>query len=130
MDRLVDGWPQHSNGAPTVVALAGEAQVPGNALTRRHLDLKEQFHCRVWARGQMPDSGKRLRKQVIKLRGLRVKDAEELTGLRASVEGLIRTLNQLALENQQLRTELAAPVGHCGILPTQPQPPSPRGLST
>jgi hypothetical protein len=40
MQRILDGVPQRSNGALTVVALALEADVPRNALTQRHPDLK------------------------------------------------------------------------------------------
>ncbi|GGX76000.1 hypothetical protein [Streptomyces hiroshimensis] len=38
-------WPRarRSNGALTIVALATEASVPRNALTQRHLDLKNAF---------------------------------------------------------------------------------------
>ncbi|POG46017.1 hypothetical protein BV881_18440 [Streptomyces sp. ZL-24] len=130
MDRILAGTPEHSNGALTIVALAMEAQVPRNALTQRHLDLKNEFYDKVRARGQMPDSEKRLRKQIVKLKELRDKDAEELAQLRADVQGLVRAVNQLSLENQQLRTELAAPRGRLRVLPTQPHPPAPYGLST
>ncbi len=130
MDRILAGTPEHSNGALTVVALAEEAQVPRNALTQRHLDLKNEFYDKVRARGQMPDSEKRLRQQIVKLKELRAKDAEELDQLRADVQGLVRALNQLSLETQQLRTELTTPRGRLRVLPTQPQPPAPRGLST
>lgn len=125
-----DGRAQHSNGALTVVALAEQAQVRRNALTQRHLDLKEDLYGRVRACGQTPDSEKRLRKQVIKHKELRANDAEELTRLRADVEGLVRTLNQLTLVNQQLRTELATPGGTVRVLPTQPHPPPAREPST
>lgn len=39
MDRILQGTPQHSNGALTIVALAKEAGVPRDALTQRHTDL-------------------------------------------------------------------------------------------
>jgi hypothetical protein len=39
------------NGALTVVALAQEADVPRNALTQRHTDLKNEFYQRVKERG-------------------------------------------------------------------------------
>lgn len=130
MDRILAGSPEHSNGALTIVALATEARVPRNALTQRHLDLKNEFYDKVRARGQMPDSEKRLRKQIVKLKELRAKDAEELEQLRADVKGLVRALNQVSLENQQLRTELAAPRGQLRVLPTRSQPPAPRGPST
>ncbi|CAM5310357.1 hypothetical protein [Streptomyces abikoensis] len=122
MDRILTGTPQHSNGALTIVALAQEAGVPRNALTQRHLDLKNEFYDQVRARGQMPDSEKRLRQQIVKLKELRAKNAEELAQLRADVEGLVRVVHQLTVENRQLRTELTAPDARVRVLPTQPRP--------
>ncbi|MFI1801112.1 hypothetical protein ACH427_27675 [Streptomyces sp. NPDC020379] len=61
MDRILAVTPQQSNGALTIVALAQEAGVPRNVLTRRHLDLKNEFYDKVRSRGQTPDSEKRLR---------------------------------------------------------------------
>ncbi|MBQ0976479.1 hypothetical protein KBZ00_36140 [Streptomyces sp. RK31] len=126
MDRILAGTPEHSTGALTVVALAQEAQVPRNALTQRHPDLRNEFYGKVRERGQMPDAEKRLRKQIVKLKELRAKDAEELAELRRDVQGLLRVVNQLTLENQQLRTELTAPRARLRVLPGQPQPPAPR----
>lgn len=40
MDRVLDGTPERSDGALTIVALAIEAGVPRNAPTQRHTDLK------------------------------------------------------------------------------------------
>ncbi|MFG2436496.1 hypothetical protein [Streptomyces sp. NPDC048508] len=127
MDRILAGKPEHSTGALTIVALAQEAQVPRNALTQRHLDLRNEFYDKVRERGQLPDAEKRMRKQIVKLKELRAADAEELAQLRADVQGLVRTVNQLSLENQQLRTELAAPGARLRVLPTQPRPPAPAG---
>lgn len=56
IDRILSGTPDHSNGALTIVALAAEAQVPRNALTQRHTDLKNEFYDKVRARGGIPDS--------------------------------------------------------------------------
>ncbi|MET7913840.1 hypothetical protein ABZU45_37955 [Streptomyces avermitilis] len=126
MDRILSGTPEHSTGALTIVALAQEAQVPRNALTQRHPDLRNGFYDKIRERGQMPDAEKRLRKQIVKLKELRAADAEELAELREDVAGLVRTVNQLTLENQQLRTELTAPRARLRVLPGQPQPPSPR----
>ncbi|MFF7603235.1 hypothetical protein [Streptomyces mirabilis] len=97
-----------------------------SALTQRHPDLLNGFYDKVRERGQMPDAEKRLRKQIVKLKELRAADAEELAQLREDVAGLVRTVNQLTLENQQLRTELTAPRARLRVLPGQPQPPSPR----
>ncbi|MEU3862521.1 hypothetical protein AB0F03_35210 [Streptomyces sp. NPDC028722] len=66
MDRILAGNPQHSDGALTIVAVAQDAQVPRNALTQRHPDLKNDFYARVKERGQPTDSGRRLRKKITK----------------------------------------------------------------
>ena len=47
MDRILAGSPERSNGELTVVALAIEADVPPNALTQRHTDLKNEFYLRI-----------------------------------------------------------------------------------
>lgn len=98
MERILTGVPEHSNGALTIVALAAEAQVPRNALTQRHLDLKNGFYAQVRARGQTPDSEKRLRQQVRRLRELRAADAEEIAQLKADVEALVGALHQVTME--------------------------------
>ncbi|MER7901439.1 hypothetical protein ABTX62_36685 [Streptomyces sp. NPDC096046] len=108
MHRIQTGRPEHSNGALTIVALAIEAGVPRNALTQRHLDLKNEFHAKVKERGQPTDTEIRLRKQVVRLKELRERDKAELEQLRADVEGLVRVVNQLTLENQQLHKQLTA----------------------
>ncbi|MFE0732086.1 hypothetical protein ACFW2X_28320 [Streptomyces antibioticus] len=120
MDRILAGQPQHSNGALTVVALALEAEVPRNALTQRHLDLKNEFYDKVRARGQTPDSEKRLRHQVRRLKELRAADAEEIARLKADVEALVGALHQSTLENRLLRQQLTDTVGVIRMLPTQP----------
>lgn len=98
MDRILAGHPEHSNGALTIVALAQEAGVPRNALTQRHTDLKNEFYDQVRARGQTPDSEKRLRRQVQRLKELRAADAEEITQLKADVEALVGALHQSTVE--------------------------------
>ncbi|MEU8034584.1 hypothetical protein AB0C13_39540 [Streptomyces sp. NPDC049099] len=124
MDRILSGHPERSNAALTVVALAIEAGVPRNALTQRHLDLKNEFCANVKERGQPTDVETRLRKQVVKLKELREKDKAELDQLRVDVEGLVRVGNQLTLENRQLREHLSASTPVIRVLPVQA--PSPR----
>ncbi|MFF0000764.1 hypothetical protein [Streptomyces avermitilis] len=89
-------------------------------------DLRNEFYDKIRARGQMPGSEMRLRKQIVKLKELRAADTEELAQLRDDVQGLLRAVNQLTLENQQLRNELTEPRGRLRVLPGQPMPPSPR----
>lgn len=123
MDRILAGHPERSNGALTVVALAIEAGVPRNALTQRHLDLKNEFYAKVKERGQPTDAETRLRKQVVRLKELREKDKAELEQLRADVEGLVRVVNELTLENLQLRERLSTPDPVIRIFPLRPTPP-------
>jgi hypothetical protein len=122
MHRIFAGTPEHSNGALTIVALAAEAQVPRNALTQRHPDLKNEFYGKVRARGQTPDSEKRLREQVRKLKELREADAEELRQLRSDNQALVGALHQAVMENRQLRQQLAEQPGILRLLPSQPRP--------
>ncbi|MEU3344223.1 hypothetical protein ABZ723_04305 [Streptomyces sp. NPDC006700] len=122
MNRILTGTPEHSNGALTIVALATEAEVPRNALTQRHPDLKNEFYAKVRARGQTPESEKRLREQVRKLRELRAADGEELQQLRSDNQALVGALHQAVMENRQLRQQLAQQPGIVRLLPTQPRP--------
>ncbi|MFC5724164.1 hypothetical protein ACFP1Z_28755 [Streptomyces gamaensis] len=107
MDRILSGSPQNSNGALTIVALAHEADVPRNALTQRHPDLKNEFYEYVRQRGATPDVEARLRETIGKLKTTIANKNKELNQLREDVPQLIRVINQLSLENQQLREALA-----------------------
>ena len=108
MDRILAGTPEHSNGALTVVALAIEADVPRNALTQRHTDLKDEFYQRIRERGADNGDEARLRATIAKLRQTIANKNKELAQLRADVPALVRAVNQLTLENQQLRDMRAA----------------------
>lgn len=96
--------------------------VPRNALTQRHPDLKNDFYAQVRARGQIPDSEIRLRKQIVKLKELRQQDATELVQLRTDADHLVRAVNQLTVENRQLRGALSQPGATVRALPSQPRP--------
>ncbi|MFF2408975.1 hypothetical protein [Streptomyces sp. NPDC058092] len=122
MDRILGGTPQRSNGALTIVALATEADVPRNALTQRHLDLKNEFYEKVRARGEMPDSEKRLRRQLVKAKELRAQALKEIGQLKADNEALVGALHQVVMENRQLRLQLAERPSNVHVLPTQPRP--------
>ncbi|MEU2179858.1 hypothetical protein [Streptomyces thermolilacinus] len=117
MNRILSGKPEHSNGALTIVALSAEAQVPRNALTQRHPDLKNDFYDQVRARGQMPDSERRLRQQVRRLKELRAADAEGIARLKADVEALVGALHQSVTENRVLRQKLSEGSGVVRLLP-------------
>ncbi|MFE0723699.1 hypothetical protein ACFW23_22485 [Streptomyces rochei] len=121
MDRILGGTPEHSNGALTIVALAAEAQVPRNALTQRHTDLRSEFYDKVCARGEMPDNEKRLRQQLRRPKELWGADAEQITQLKADVEALVGALHQSTVENALLRQQLADRAGVFRALPAQPR---------
>jgi hypothetical protein len=103
MGRILEGTPERSNGALTVVALALEAGVPRNALTQRHTDLKNEFYQRVKEKGTDNGDEVRLRATIARLKKTIAAKNRELAQLRADVPALVRAVNQLTLENQQLR---------------------------
>lgn len=103
MDRILDGTAQRSNGALTVVALAIEADVPRNALTQRHTDLKNEFYARITSRGGTLELETRLRATIATLERRIISKNAELARLRDDVPALVRVVNQLTLENHQLR---------------------------
>lgn len=109
MDRILSETTERSNGALTIVALAQEAQVPRNALTQRHTDLKAEFYARVAERGAPPEAETRLRATIAALKKTIANKNAELAQLRADVPALVRAVNQLTLENQELREALASP---------------------
>lgn len=108
------GVTERSNGALTVVALAAEAGVPRNALTQRHTDLKDEFYQRIKERGAVNEDEVRLRATIARLRKTIQSKNAELAQLRADVPALVRAVNQLALENQQLRDSRT---GHGSVVP-------------
>jgi len=109
MDRILSGATERSNGALTIVALAQEAGVPLNALTQRHTDLKAEFYARAPERGAPPEAENRLRATIAALKKTITNKNAELAQLRADVPALVRVVNQLTLENQELRKALASP---------------------
>ncbi|MFF5846134.1 hypothetical protein ACFY74_32200 [Streptomyces massasporeus] len=122
MNRILSGTPQNSNGALTIVALAQEAEVPRNALTQRHLDLKKEFYERVKERGATPDVEIRLRAKIVELKETIARKNAELEQLRTDVPSLVRVVNELSLENRHLRERLAELESNVHVLPTQRRP--------
>lgn len=122
MDRILAGTPRHSNGALTVVALAQEAQVPRNALTQRHVDLKNAFYEAIRSRKAVPESELRLGRRLARLTKLRDAEPEELRQLEIDNEALAGALHQAQMENRKLREELAAPGPRLRAIPGHPRP--------
>ncbi|MDQ0213119.1 hypothetical protein [Arthrobacter bambusae] len=107
MERILDGNPERSNGALTIVALAAEAGVPRNALTQRHVDLKNLFYEKVRARGGTPDGELRLRRETARLKRLREDDRRVIQQLKADTETLLGALHLTQLQNEELLRRLA-----------------------
>lgn len=120
IDRLLNDQAKFSNGALTVVALAQESQVPRNALTQRHTDLKNEFYELVKARGAIPDVEARLRAEITKLKKTIANKNERLAQLEADVPALVRAIHVLTLENQDLREQFAQP--HTNVVALHPRP--------
>ncbi|MFC9534380.1 hypothetical protein ACFT38_28115 [Streptomyces sp. NPDC056975] len=86
MDRLLAGQATVSNGSLTVVALAVEADVHRMALLKRHADPKNEFYERVRTETkQVPETEKRLRETVTKLKKTVSDQTTEIEGLRQQV---------------------------------------------
>ncbi|MCX5336799.1 hypothetical protein [Streptomyces sp. NBC_00140] len=118
MDRILAGTPERSNGALTIVALAIEADVPRNALTQRHTDLKNEFYERVKARGGTSDVETRLRKKIVVLKQTIANKNKEVTQLQADLQGFLAENTRLTLENQELRDVLSGSAAN--VTPLRP----------
>lgn len=121
MERILGQTPIRTNGALTIVALALEAGVPRNALTQRHPDLKSEFYSRVKERGGTPAAEVELRAAIARLKKTIQNKNTELAQLRTDVPTLVRAVNQLCVENEQLREALSNQ--HAAVVPfPKPRP--------
>ncbi|MFE3556284.1 hypothetical protein ACFXKW_15665 [Streptomyces sp. NPDC059193] len=109
MDRLLSETPIRSNGALTIVALAIEAEVHRMVLQKRHKDLKEEFYARVRKeKGQTPDSEKRLRTAITKLKEANAALTEENATFRDEIKQLLLAIAVLTAENRTKDQQLAS----------------------
>ncbi|MEV4000560.1 hypothetical protein AB0K62_33625 [Streptomyces halstedii] len=118
MDRLLAGQATASNGSLTIVALAAEADVHRMALLKRHVDLKNEFYERVRTEShQVPETEKRLRETVTKLK-------KTIANQRAEIEELRQQVIRLALANAVLTHEDDRQARHApapdNVLPFRP----------
>lgn len=108
IDRLLAGQPIASNGSLTIVALATEADVHRMALLKRHVDLKNEFYERVRTETQqIPESEKRLRETVTKLKKTIANQKAEIQELRQLVTRL--TLASAVLTQDDNRPRVREP---------------------
>ncbi|MFD9591969.1 hypothetical protein ACFWA9_04320 [Kitasatospora sp. NPDC059973] len=89
IDRLLTGQATVSNGSLTAAALAAEAGVHRMALMKRHVDLKNEFYERVRVEtAQTPETEKRLRETVVKLKQTVADKNAEILELRQQITRL------------------------------------------
>ncbi len=134
MDRLLTGQPTVSDGSFTAAALAAEAGVHRMALYKRHADLKREFDERVRTETkQVPETEKRLRETVTKLKESLSNKEAELKELRQLVTNL--TLASAVL-TQPDRASTEAGLTPDNVVPFRPRasqaagpagPPDPAG---
>jgi hypothetical protein len=106
MDRLLAGQATASNGSLTIVALAAEADVHRMALLKRHVDLKNEFYERVRTESQqIPESERRLRETVTKLK-------KTVANQKAEIEELRQLVTRLSLASAVLTQEDSTPMVH------------------
>ncbi|MFJ2582934.1 hypothetical protein [Kitasatospora aureofaciens] len=100
MDRLLNGQATAFNGSLTAAALAVQAGVHRMALMKRHADLKNEFYERVRNEtSQIPESEKRLRETVVKLK-------QTVADKNAEILELRRQITQLTLASAVLTERL------------------------
>ncbi|MDX3745322.1 hypothetical protein [Streptomyces sp. AK08-02] len=123
MDRLLTGQATSSNGSLTVVALAAEAGVHRMAIMRRHADLKNEFYERVRTETrQVPETERRLRETVTKLKQTLANKEAELEELRQLVTTL--TLASAVLVSRRGTEEpLPGSTIPINVLPFRPPQP-------
>ena len=83
----------------------------------QHTDIKNEFYQRVKERGGPLELETQLRATISKLRATIDNKNRELNQLRADVPALVRVINQLTMENQQLRDRIVDPSGNVIPLP-------------
>jgi len=121
IDRLLAGQATSSDGSLTVVSLAVEADVHRMALLKRHADLKNEFYERVRKEtAQTPDTEKRLRETIAKLKKTITNQTREIQELRETVTNL--TLASAVLITQGPAEEESPPLP-LNVVPIRPTKP-------
>ena len=130
MDRLLDGTPLRSDGKLTVVSLVAEAGVKRHVLTHKHTDLKDLFNARVKAQHSVPASENALREQNAELRRKLDDMRAERDEYKHAADALVRALNVLTAENEELRRQASRPREFTGPRPLAQLRPVPTAGGT
>lgn len=102
IQRLLDGTPQRSTGALSVLQLAAEAGLKRWVLTHKHTDLADEFRSRVEDLGPIPAAYSNLDRQVRDAQEANQELRAQNTQLRVQVTAYARVIHELhtALANQ------------------------------
>src|SRR5258708_15979179 len=112
MQRLLDGRPERSTGALTVLQLAAEAGVKRWVLTHKHPDLKTEFERRRTATNGVPAAYQSLTVQISDLTATNEQLRAQNTELQHRVDTYAQAIYRLSAELQQLRAEQPGNVHH------------------
>ncbi|MFF1657763.1 hypothetical protein [Streptomyces sp. NPDC058255] len=110
MVRLLIGLPLRSDGQLTIKSLAQEAGLKRNKLTHKHTGLKDLWYALVRAQHGRPHNVDGLHKKHEELKAKAQALREERDDLVLQVQQLVRVVQVLELENEQLRQSSQHPV--------------------
>ncbi len=103
-NRLIDGSPERSTGALTILQLAAEAGIKRWVLTHKHTDLAEEFRQRTRSNHGKPTAAKPLEKRAATAeaanKALRLENAQ----LRQQIKIYAQVIHELTIERTRIVT--------------------------
>ena len=103
--RLLDGTPQRSTGALSIVQLAVEADVKRWVLTHKHTDLAEQFARRARTQEKMPSAFQSLDRRAKAAEAANDRLRQENIQLRKQLNLYAQVIHELATERNRTRQQ-------------------------
>ena len=118
-DRLLAGTPRKSTGNLSVVQLAAEASVKYWVVAQRHTDLRDHFQKLARAANNTPVAFRKTLEARDHLKVERDRLRQHCDGLEQIIQTYAMIINELTLENEALRRQLAEPRGTVTPLPSK-----------
>lgn len=104
--RLLDGTPQRSTGALSIVQLAVEADVKRWVLTHKHTDLAEQFTRLAQTQDKMPAAFQELDRRAKAAEAANNRLRQENNRLQKQVNIYAQVIHELTTERNQTSREI------------------------
>jgi predicted nuclease with TOPRIM domain len=123
MQRLLDGTPQRSTGALTVLQLAAEAGIKRWVLTHKHPDLKEEFERRRATADGVPAAYQTMAADVTDLQHTNARLRTENNELRERIDAYGQTIYQLCEQLRHLEQQHQPPHNNVRMLTRPGSPP-------